>query len=165
MSFFYPSVYLNRIYDINEDFIAKYNIKVLLLDVDNTLTVDKGTVPDKTTLEWISRIKQTNIKMILVSNGKRKRLDSFAKSLGLECFCMAMKPFPFKLKRAIEKLRVDKNSVLLVGDQVFTDILAANFAGIHSVLLDPIELEKSLSFRIRRFFERKIRANLKKEDK
>ena len=162
---FKATEYFKKITGITIGFLRKNNIKGLILDVDNTLTVDKGTVPDKTTLEWISRIKQTNIKMILVSNGKRKRLDSFAKSLGLECFCMAMKPFPFKLKRAIEKLRVDKNSVLLVGDQVFTDILAANFAGIHSVLLDPIELEKSLSFRIRRFFERKIRANLKKEDK
>ncbi len=165
MSAFYPSVYLNRVYDINEDFIAKHNIKVLLLDVDNTLTVDKGTAPDKTTLEWLSRIKQMNIEMILVSNGKKKRLDRFAKSLGLDCFCMAMKPFPFKLKKAIEKLGVDKSSVLLVGDQVFTDILAANLAGINSVLLNPIELEKSLSFRVRRFFERKIRADLKKEDK
>ena len=51
-----------------------------------------------------------------------------------------------------------KNSqCLVVGDQIFTDIIGANLCGMKSVLLEPIQLENTASFRLRRKWERRFR--------
>lgn len=163
MSLLYPTAYLDRVYDLDLTALQNMNVGALLLDVDNTLTVDKGTQPDDATLEWIKKIKAGGIKLLLVSNGRKKRLKRFSASVGLDCLCVAMKPLPFKLKKAVSLMSTDKSSVLLVGDQIFTDIIAANLAGIRSVLLKPILPESSLSFRIRRRFERGVRKKLDKK--
>ena len=63
---------------------------------------------------------------------------------------------------SIKLKRLDKNSVLMIGDQIFTDILGGNAVRIKTVLLNPIEPEKTLSFKIRRHFEKGIRKKLKK---
>lgn len=160
MSLFYPTIYVDKAFDISIETLKKLGVTGVLLDVDNTLTIDKGTTPDERMLSWLECLKSNGIKMMIVSNGKRKRLSTFAKTLDLPCFSMAMKPLPFKLKKAAKMVADDMESVLLIGDQIFTDILGANTTGIKSALVIPIKLEKSVSFKIRRYFERGIRAKL-----
>ena len=163
MSLLYPDYHFDRIYDITVDKIREMGVSSILLDVDNTLTLDKGTKPDERTLSWLDTMRNAGIKMMIISNGKHERLQKFAKTLGLDCRSMAMKPLPFVLRSATKQLSNNKKSVMLIGDQIFTDILGANLTGIKSTLLTPIQLETSLSFRIRRRLERGIRAKLKGE--
>ena len=162
MALLYPTIYFDRIYDIDFETLQKLGVNSLLLDVDNTLTIDKGTAPDPRTVEWIEQMRNLGVKMMIVSNGKSHRLKQFSKKLNLDCFAMAFKPLPFKLKKAVKLISNDKNSVLMIGDQIFTDILGGNTVGINTALLNPIETEKTLSFKIRRHFEKGIRQKLKK---
>lgn len=162
MSLLYPTIYFKRIYDIDFETLQNLGVNSLLLDVDNTLTIDKGTAPDTRTVEWIDRMRNSGVKMMIVSNGKSHRLKEFSKKLNLDCFAMACKPLPFKLKKAVKLISDDKNSVLMIGDQIFTDILGGNTVGIKTALLNPIETEKTFSFKIRRYFEKGIRKKLKK---
>ena len=162
MSLLYPTIYFKRIYDVDFETLQNLGVNSLLLDVDNTLTIDKGTAPDTRTVEWIDRMRNSGVKMMIVSNGKSHRLKEFSKKLNLDCFAMACKPLPFKLKKAVKLISDDKNSVLMIGDQIFTDILGGNTVGIKTALLNPIETEKTFSFKIRRYFEKGIRKKLKK---
>ena len=52
-------------------------------------------------------------------------------------------------------------SVLVVGDQIYTDVLGANLAGMKSVLLVPRDEEHGLTIWIRRKMEVNIRKKIK----
>ncbi len=46
-----------------------------------------------------------------------------------------------------------KNNTLFVGDQIFTDILGANKAGIHSILVKPIAKHEEIQIILKRRLE------------
>ena len=74
---------------------------------------------------------------------------------------MSLKPFPIGFNKAKRKLKEKPQSVLVVGDQVYTDVLGANLAGMKSVLLVPRSEEKGLSIKIRRKLEVGVRKKIK----
>ena len=68
----------------------------------------------------------------------------------------AKKPMPFKVKKAIGK---EIKKTLMIGDQIFTDVLLANLSGMKSILLNPQAKDPEiLSFKIKR----KVEGFLKK---
>ena len=48
-----------------------------------------------------------------------------------------MKPAPFALERAMEMAQEAPEATVMVGDQVFTDVVAGNLAGVRTVLVRP----------------------------
>ena len=57
-------------------------------------------------------------------------------------------------------MRASHRTTVVVGDQVFTDVLGANLSGMKSILLMPVTPEASLSFRVRRRLEKPVRRSL-----
>ena len=80
---------------------------------------------------------------------------------------MSLKPLPFGFNRAKRKLREKPQSVLVVGDQIYTDVLGANLAGMKSILLIPRDEEHGFTIMLRRKMEKGIRKKIKlqSEDK
>ena len=104
-------------------------------------------------------MKSVGIKLLIVSNNKAERVTPFAETLGLHFVPNGAKPLPKGFKQAIAELRAEgipKNRIAAVGDQIFTDILGANLAGIRSVFVYPIEFETSLPFRFKRTIEKPL---------
>ena len=153
---FKPNVKLNNITDISLQLLNELDIKALLLDVDNTLSTHHGQDLANGLLDWITVMQNAGIKLLILSNSKNKRVEPFAKKIGLDFIPLALKPLPFKFFAAFKKLKIKKRHIALVGDQLFTDSLGAHLSGIKSVILDPILPEPMLSFRIRRFFEKQL---------
>ena len=151
----YYSVF-KRITDINIKFLKDNNINTLLLDVDNTLSTHHGTKLVDGLDTWLSLMRQEGVKLIIISNSVKFRTEQFANKIDLPFISIAMKPLPFGYKKAIKLLGAEKNNTAIIGDQLFTDVLGANFYGIKPLLVRPIKLEKGLTFKIRRYFERKI---------
>ena len=151
MSIFKPTFYIN-------------NIKVLLLDADNTLCIYHTNYPVDGVKEWIEIIKSSGIELYIVSNGKPGRLTEFANNVNLKCFYMSLKPLPLKINKVIKKLMFNKNEVALVGDQMFTDVLGGNLAGIKTIWLDYIQIESSKTFRFKRKIEDRVKKKLRRDD-
>ena len=89
----------------------------------------------------------------------KNRVSSFyrtAEMLGLEFVPEGAKPLPKGYNIAAKKFGLPKDKICAVGDQIFTDILGANLAGIRSIFVYPMEFESSLPFRIKRFIERPL---------
>jgi HAD superfamily phosphatase (TIGR01668 family) len=86
-------------------------------------------------------MKEHNIGLCLVSNGRGYRIRRFAESVQIPFVAPAMKPLPFGLNFAVKKLNFDKKTTAMVGDQVFADILAGNFAGVFTILVTPLNPE------------------------
>ncbi len=156
MSLFKPTAIFRRITDINTEFLKANNIDTLLLDVDNTLSTHHGTVLVDGLREWLEKMQRNNIGLIIVSNSKHFRIQPFAERLKLPFVSLACKPLPFGYRKACKMTDAKKKAAAIVGDQIFTDVLGANLYGIKSLLVRPVKLEDGWSFRVRRFFERKI---------
>ena len=153
---FKPKIKLERVTDITPEILKKYNITSLILDVDNTLSTHHGQVLTEGLTAWLFKMRSRGIKMTVLSNSKAKRLEPFAKKIGLDYISLGLKPLPFGYIRALKRLGTKRKQTAIVGDQIFTDVLGGNLVGVKTILLTPIKPETSLRFR----FKRKIEAFL-----
>lgn len=150
---FKPDFAFYRITDIEISFLKKNNIKGLILDVDNTLTTHDNPTPAEGVIEWIENMKQNGIKLMIVSNNHPPRVKPFADLLGIDFVCEGKKPLSKGFKQASEKMNLPFEEIGAVGDQIYTDILGANFSGIKSLYVSPIEHEKTAFFKFKRKME------------
>lgn len=156
-----PNIKLDKITDISVDILKKYNITALILDVDNTLSTHHGQVLTDGLENWLKNMRENNIKLTVLSNSTKKRLDPFAKKIGLDYISLGLKPLPFGYLRALKALGTKRKNTAIVGDQIFTDTLGGNFVGLNTVLLTPIKPETSLRFRFKRRIEKFLIKHLK----
>ena len=163
---FRPTIKLDRITEISVDLLIKYNINALILDVDNTLSTHHGQVLTDGLEDWLNLMRENNIKLTILSNSTSKRLDPFAKKINLDYISLGLKPLPFGYLRALKRMGSKRKNTAIVGDQIFTDTLGGNLVGIKTVLLNLIEPEKSLRFRIKRKNEKRLikLLNIKKTE-
>lgn len=156
MAIFKPTFALRSVLEITPASLDAHDIKALILDLDNTLTTHNNPVPADGILDWIANMKAHGIKLLIVSNNKAERVVPFAKVLGLHFVPNGAKPIPVGFDKAVRKLGLPKKNICAVGDQIFTDILGANLAGIRSIFVSPIEPETSIPFRIKRTIEKPL---------
>ena len=156
----YPTYFTYKVTDINFAFLKHLNIKGIILDVDDTLVAHRIPNPQQEVVEWINTLKLNRIKIILLSNNFKNRVKPFAKKLNIPYIHLSMKPLTFGLKKAIKNINCSPQETIVVGDQIFTDVLAANLLGIKSILVEPIKKSNSILFKVKRFFEKQIKKNL-----
>ena len=153
---FKPDIKLRGITDITVELLNKHDIKALLLDVDNTMSTHHGTILTDGLLEWIAYMQENGIKLMVLSNSKRFRIEPFAARIGLPFISLGCKPLPTGYLRGVKALGEKRKNVAIVGDQIFTDILGGNIVGVKSILLTPIKPEDGWSFKVRRKLEKKL---------
>ncbi len=153
---FKPDIKLHGITDITVELLNKHNIKALLLDVDNTMSTHHGTILTDGLMEWVAKMQESGIKLMVLSNSKRFRIEPFAARIGLPFISLGCKPLPTGYLRGVKALGEKRKNVAIVGDQIFTDILGGNMVGVKSILLTPIKLEDGWSFKVRRKLEKKL---------
>lgn len=151
-----PDIKLHGITDITVELLKNHDIKALLLDVDNTMSTHHGTILTEGLMEWIAKMQQSGIKLMVLSNSKRFRIQPFAARIGLPFISLGCKPLPTGYLRGVKALGEKRNNVAIVGDQIFTDILGGNAVGVKTILLTPIKPEDGWSFKIRRKLEKKL---------
>ena len=159
-----PNIKLHGITDITVELLEQHDIKALLLDVDNTMSTHHGTVLTDGLMEWIAKMSDSGIKLMVLSNSKRFRIEPFAARIGLPFISLGCKPLPTGYLRGVKALGEKRKNVAIVGDQIFTDILGGNIVGVKSILLTPIKLEDGWSFKIRRKLEKKLYKRYKFEE-
>jgi len=160
INLFRPNFYFKKITDINPLFLKDLKIKTILLDVDNTLTPPDSNILFEGVKSFLENLKNENFKIIIVSNNDEKRVSSFAKIVNLPYIFHAHKPLTFKIKKY---LKCKKHDVVVIGDQILTDILMANLASFKSILIEPQSKDpERLSFKVKRSFEKYL---MRKENK
>ena len=156
MGIFKPNYFYDKIWDISVEFLVDNNIKCVLLDVDNTLTTHDNPNPHEKALAWLGEIKGADIVPVIISNNIEARVAPFAKEVGAEYVCHAQKPLSRGVREAAALTGISKNEMLVIGDQIFTDVLCGKFSGVKTALVEPFELEDMPFFKVKRFFERLI---------
>ena len=153
------------IYDIEIPFYSQMGIKYLLIDLDNTLDSYRIYYPTLPAINLIKDLRENGIIPIIVSNNKGKRVQTYASFLQVECISSAMKPFAKKIKSFLKASNIKHDKVMLIGDQLMTDVGAANAADIKAILTDKIVKEDQWTTRLNRFIDIPLRKKLKKKGK
>lgn len=161
MGIFRPTAMKRRVTDLSPEFLENLGVRAVLLDVDNTIASYTSHEPIPGSVEWARRMVESGFRVIIVSNNFKKRVKPFAARFGLDCISFAVKPLPFGYLKARALAGVKRGECVIVGDQIFTDVIGANLCGMKSVLLTPIEPEEGATFKVRRRFERGLRHKYK----
>lgn len=132
-----PRYRFRSILDITPSDLHKMGAEAVALDIDNTLAPD-GTFHYVDGAEaWVQSIVAAGFPVTIVSNGSFVRVLPIAKHFKLPYICFSGKPKPKGLLKAAEKMGVPIEKVAMLGDQLFSDIKAANACGAIAVRTDP----------------------------
>lgn len=145
--------------DVDVDELAASGVRCVLFDRDNTVVPrDTGVAPEPV-MDWICRVREAGIALCMVSNNfHSQQVEASAAELGCAVVHHAMKPAPFAVRRALALVDVDASEAVLIGDQVFTDVMAGNLAGVRTILVEPQSTSDLWYTHIFRVFERAIGA-------
>lgn len=133
-----PDTYVSSVHAIDLDALAAAGVSVLLLDLDNTLLPrDTNVVPDELKA-WVARLRERGFRMCLVSNNWHERVKAVADELGFDLVDKAIKPLPPAFLIALHRLGARRRQAVVVGDQLFTDILGGKLLGMRTVLVSPL---------------------------
>ncbi len=151
----FPTYYAQAVTDVTPAFIRECGCTVVLADIDNTLAhVD---APDAVPMAeaWMQTLKEAGIGLAFLSNNDPPRVEPFAAKYGARFVCHAQKPQVKGYLELAKQFDCKPEACLVVGDQLFTDILGGNNAGMSTVIVSPIcEAEDPKAFRKRRTLEK-----------
>ena len=126
------------IFDLTPVTLGEHNIKGLILDVDETLVPFKQKETTEELQQWISIIRQTTPIWLVSNNISYSRIGSIAESVVLPFIFAAKKPSRRKLQQAATAMDLPVEQVAMVGDRLFTDVLAGNRLGMFTILVEPM---------------------------
>jgi hypothetical protein len=154
---FYPKYTFEKVEDIPYELINKDGIRLILMDMDNTLIDSKGKY-SKDLKKWIKYIKSKGILLYIVSNSmSEKMVKKISKELGVKYFYKASKPSTKGFKKVCDKFPdISKKEILMIGDQLFTDVWGGNRFNINTILVRRINKKEIWISRIKRPIERII---------
>ena len=133
-----PKVIFPATTDVTPSYLHGKNIRLLMLDFDNTIVPYTTNIPTAKMQVWLETMMESDISVCVVSNSKNDRVRKFCEQYGLGCVTHAKKPFSDGILRCMNEYELQPEECALVGDQIFTDVLGANCAGVHSVLVKAI---------------------------
>ena len=140
MSFpFLPTIITESITDLTPELLQKHNIRLLMLDFDNTIVPYTTDTPTKQMSQWLKAMAASGVQICIVSNSKRDRVPAFCKAYGLDCITHAKKPGGKGIRECLKKYDIPAENAALAGDQIYTDTLGANCAGVRSILVTAID--------------------------
>lgn len=144
------------------DLLHRHNLKGLVLDVDDTLVPLRQAETRPEITEWMAQIKSVAEVWLVSNNVNTYRINRIASLLDVPYLSGARKPSRRKLRQAVEAMGLPVEQVAMVGDRLFTDVLAGNRVGMFTILVNPIPaaLEHPSSQGPLRFLEMTISKSL-----
>lgn len=139
--FIKPDIILGKVNELNSNVIdqlkQQLGIEGIILDVDDTLRKEMKDIP-KCNKEWIESLKK-KIKVIIVSNGKDKKIEQYFKEKGIDYIGFAHKPLKKNLLKACEKMNLTPEKVMIIGDSLFDDIYGGKRNNMKTALVKNVE--------------------------
>lgn len=131
-----PRYFYDKITDISPEDIFRIGGTAVGIDLDNTTVYDSTLTLFDGVKEWLKRIQNAGIPVIIVTNTYTVRAKIIAKKMGsIPFIANANKPDTNCFRKAVEITKTELSDFVMIGDQLFTDIQGANNSGAISVLV------------------------------
>ena len=157
MSFYSPTIRLRRFTQVTPELLQELGVKGIVTDLDDTLAPRNVYVPDDEVSAWVSDMQKAGIRICIVSNNSKNRVKTFADPVGLTWFSRAMKPSRKGVFKALDAMGLTKDETVFLGDQLFTDMIAANRCRMRSILVEPVGDYGGWFVQVKRAFENLLR--------
>jgi len=146
--------YVARLDLVDLETLWQDGIRFLMVDRDNTcMPRDTMRIP-AAIIRWFEEAHRLGFATCLVSNNFHGHdVEGSAELLQSSVIHHAMKPVPFALEHAMRKEGFSAQESILIGDQVFTDVVAGNLAGVRTILVRPQSRSDLWYTQILRIFE------------
>jgi hypothetical protein len=148
--------------EINLHKLKEDNYKYLMLDLDNTLLPWGENLVSPEVVNWLNSASSMGFKLCVVSNSRSGRAGRIVKKLNIHFISNALKPSKSGFFKAIDFMNGSLNEAVMIGDQIFTDVLGGNRAGVFTILVKPIHRKELFTTSIMRIFEKVVIYFLKK---
>lgn len=153
---FRPRYTIDSIYHLDTDVLHQMDIKAVFSDLDNTLLAWNEFETAQKMNELNQRLAQAGIKLVVISNNNAARIGKVLNPYHIDFVAKAKKPLPFAISKKRREMNLSQKQVMMVGDQLITDIQSGNLAGVQTVLVKPLIETDKWNTRINRFFEKII---------
>lgn len=156
LNLFLPNKHVHNIHDVTPEFLQAENKKGIIVDLDNTLIPWNAAHATDEVIEWLREMKEADIQVTIFSNNNANRVSIFADPLEAPFVSGAKKPFRRAFFQAQKMMKLNKEEIVVMGDQLLTDILGGNRAGFYTVLVVPIIKSDAPITKFNRRLERKV---------
>ena len=158
---FAPMQAVHALVDITPEELIAAGKKLVLVDVDNTLVEWRSEEIPETTVTWLEFMKRGGLQVCILSNTRNvNRLKGLSERLGIPYRLGKFKPSRAMYRMALEEFNTRPEEAIMIGDQLFTDILGANRSGIDAIWVKQMSPRDFVGTKISRFGERLIRGRL-----
>lgn len=133
-----PGSITRSLTDLTPELLRRRNIRLLMLDFDNTIVPYTTDRPTGEMDRWLREMMKSDVQLCVVSNSKNDRVRRFCENYDLPCITHARKPFLTGIRACLAQFQIPAEEAAMVGDQIFTDTLGGNCAGVQTVLVSAI---------------------------
>lgn len=163
MSLFRPDMYKKNIFEIDYKKLKKGGIKCLIFDLDNTLGLIEHEKCPEETRKLIKELEKDFL-IFISSNNTQQRIDPYLEDLGIKGVAWSLKPSTRSLRKIRKNEKLKKDEMVMIGDQIVTDILAGKRYKIKTILVDPLGKKDLKITGLNRLIENKIVKYYEKRD-
>lgn len=163
MSLFRPDMYKKNIFEIDYKKLKKDGIKCLIFDLDNTLGLIEHEKCPEETRKLIKELEKDFL-IFISSNNTQQRVDPYLEDLGIKGVAWSLKPSTRSLRKIRKNEKLKKDEMVMIGDQIVTDILAGKRYKIKTILVDPLGKKDLKITGLNRLIENKIVKYYEKRD-
>ena len=156
LAFLRPREFVTSIYDINLHHHYERGLRSILTDLDNTLVEWNSPVATPKLMAWLEDAKTIGFQVCIISNNEETRVMEFAKLVGIPAVYKAGKPRKRAYRKTMAMLSTTPRETMMVGDQIFTDVLGGNRLGLYTILVKPIHQQEFIGTKVMRKLERLV---------
>ena len=159
-----PHYFVDSVDNIDFLGLKKAGMKVIVFDFDNTLEKYHSFEVSENTKLIFKMVKSLNLIPVVISNGKKYRIKKATKELGdIYVLAEAKKPFATKLKKILKHLKVNPHETVVIGDQLFTDVIMGNMLNTITIKVNPISENEFVWTKFVRILEKRAMQYLRKK--
>jgi HAD superfamily phosphatase (TIGR01668 family) len=158
-----PDFYYQSIFEIPYQTLKEQGISTLFFDLDNTIIGYDENILSEEQIDFINDISKS-FKVVILSNSGKIRVSKALSNTNFDYVYHATKPFKFGFKKALKISQSKKDEVMVIGDQMMTDILGAHRINIKATLIKSVKRKSDRKItQFNRKIEKYILKRIKKK--
>lgn len=159
-----PDAIVDSVTDITVDMLRAWGIAGIALDLDNTIVPwhTSDVVPGVE--DWVRLVRESGVRFILLTNNYGPTAREVANKLDMALVRGALKPVPWAFTRCLRRLSTRPAATLMIGDQIFTDVLGAKSVGMRAAVVRPVARREFATTKFLRMLEAPVYARLGRSD-